>query len=357
MKLLFYISTICNGGAARVMTNLANDLSARGHNCILATTFSDEEEYKLADTVKRVSFYDLKPTGGWLSKNILLVKKLRTLIVEHQPDIVVSFLAEPCFRSAIATIRTNTKTVISVRNDPNWEFKGLIRTLLAKYLFRRVDGIVFQTDDAKAWFPQSIQKKGCIIFNSVKKDFYEVKLPKNRSGIVATGRLSKQKNHSLLIKAFAKIADQINDNLIIYGAGDTEQLKELAESLGVGDRVFLPGQTMDVINTIKGAKLYVMSSDFEGMPNALMEAMAMGLPCISTDCPCGGPRALFSSEMTHFLTPVGNVNVLAERMLEILSNKTKRNDHEKRCKDAAIAFMPEVINKEWEDYLLKVQAK
>ena len=357
MKVLFYISTICNGGAARVMSNIANDLSSKGHDCILATTFRADEEYALADKVKRVFFYKEKPSGNWLTKNYKITRKLRELVVKDQPDILVSFLAEPCYRAAIATIRTNTKTVLSVRNDPNWEFRGLFRSFLAKCLFKRVDGIVFQTEDAKAWFPKLIQDKGKIIINSVKNDFYDVNLPDNRSGIVATGRLSKQKNHSLLIKAFAKIADRINDNLTIYGAGDTTQLQELANQLGVGSRVSLPGQTMDVINSIKNAKLYVMSSDFEGMPNALMEAMAMGLPCISTDCPCGGPRALFDINMDHFLTPVGDMDVLSERMLEILTDNKMLEENGKKCKEAAKAFTPEVINKEWEDFLLNVLNK
>lgn len=351
MKILFYISTICNGGAARVMTNIANELSMNGHDCTLATTFKADEEYALGDRVKRVYFYDEKPSGGWLIKNYKIVKKLRGLVLICHPDILVSFLAEPCFRAAIATIRTNTKTVLSVRNDPNWEFKGLGRALLAKYLFRRVDGVVFQTEDAKSWFPKSIQKKGRIIFNAVKSDFYNVILPEYQSGIVATGRLSKQKNHALLIKAFARIADSISDNLTIYGAGNSTHLYELANNLGVGHRVFLPGQTMDVINSIKNAKLYVMSSDFEGMPNALMEAMAMGLPCISTDCPCGGPRVLFKGSIQHYLTPVNDVDTLSERMLELLQNDELRKSHGKQCKEAAYDFMPEVINREWEDYL------
>lgn len=354
MKILFYISTICNGGAARVMTNVANDLSLKGHDCILATTFRADEEYALAGMVKRVSLYDEKPSGSWLIKNYKIVRKLRELVIISQPDILVSFLAEPCFRAAIATIRTNTKTVLSVRNDPKWEFKGWGRALLAKYLFRRVDGIVFQTEDAKSWFPKCIQKKGRIIFNAVKSDFYNVILPEKKSGIVATGRLSRQKNHALLIKAFARIADSISDNLTIYGAGDPTHLCELANNLGVGDRVFLPGQTMDVINSIKNAKLYVMSSDFEGMPNALMEAMAMGLPCISTDCPCGGPRSLFKSSMYHFLTPVNDVDTLSDRMLELLQNDEIRMAHGKQCKEAAYDFTPEVINREWEDYLNSV---
>lgn len=357
LRILFYISTISSGGAARVMTNIANVLSARGYDCTLATTFKAEEEYVLDFKVKRISFFNKKPSGNPLWNNYRIIKKLRELVVKDKPDLLVSFLAEPCFRAAIATIGTSTKTVISVRNDPNWEFKGIIRKLLAKYLFRRVDGIVFQTQEAKEWFPKCIQDKGCIILNSVKNDFYEVQLPEERMGIVATGRLSKQKNHSLLIRAYAKISDLVIDDLTIFGAGNPNRLHEQAKQLGIEDRVHLPGQTRDVINTIKNARLYVMSSDFEGMPNALMEAMAMGLPCISTDCPCGGPRALFSKEMSRYLTPVGDVDAMSERMLEILSNKIILDEHGKRCKDAAKAFMPEVINKEWENYLMNVQAK
>lgn len=354
MKLLFYISTICNGGAARVMSNLANELTLKGHDCTLATTFSTDEEYSLDTGVKRVSFFDKKPTNGFLISNYKIVKRLRACVLKEKPDLLVAFLAEPCFRAAIATIGTDSKTVLSVRNDPNWEFKGSVRHLLAKYLFRRVDGIVFQTTEARDWFPKSIQEKGRIILNAVKNDFYEVELPLKRSGIVATGRLSKQKNHSLLIKSYAQIAQSVDDDLTIYGAGESAPLHELAIKLGVGERVHLPGQTMDVKNSIKGAKLYVMSSDFEGMPNALMEAMAMGLPCISTDCPCGGPRALFSKEMSHFLTPVGDVKTLADRMKELLINDETRMQHGFRCQQAAMLFSPDIIYKQWEDYLMKI---
>lgn len=354
MKIVFYISTIRGGGAARVMTNLANTMANKGHQCILITTFRTSDEYWLDNKVIRYSLYDKEPIGIWLFKNFGIIKKLRNLVKSERPDILISFLAEPNFRVSLSTIGIKVKTILSVRNDPNREYCGKLRTLLAKSLFRRADGVVFQTEEAKAWFPKSIQDRSRIIFNAVKEDFYEVKLPEERNGIVATGRLSRQKNHALLIWAYAKIVDKTEDDLTIYGAGDASQLQDLAQNLGIASRVHLPGQTMDVKNAIKHAKLYVMSSDFEGMPNALMEAMAMGLPCVSTDCPCGGPRALFKTNMHHFLTPVGDVDALANRMLELLNDPMLRKEHCLRCKDAAKNFTPEIIYRQWEEYLLSV---
>lgn len=354
MKIMFYISTICNGGAARVMSNLANVLSERGHECTLITTFRAPEEYQLAEGVKRVSLYDQKPTGAWLSKNVTIIRMLRKQVKQKKPDLLLSFLAEPNFRAAMATIGTKTKTVLSVRNDPNWEYRGTLPTLLAKYLFRRVDGMVFQTADAQAWFPKCIQQKSRIIFNAVKEDFYDVVLSDRPNGIVATGRLSGQKNHPMLVRAYAKIAGKVSDDLTVYGAGDSKPLMALAKEIGVADRVHFPGQTMAVKDTIKSAKLYVMSSDFEGMPNALMEAMAMGLPCVSTDCPCGGPRSLFTEDMKHFLTPVGDADAMADRMLELIQNDDVRKIHSQHCKQAATKFTPEIINQQWDEYLTEI---
>lgn len=354
MKIMFYISAIFYGGAARVMSNIANTLAEKGHNCILVTTFKVDDEYELSNKVKRIYFYNSNPRGNFLMKNIAITRNLRKQVLSENPDVLVSFLGEPNYRAALATIGTKTKTILSVRNDPSKEYPGFFRTLLAKILFRRVDGMVFQTNDARSWFPKSIQKKSRVIFNPVKQDFYDTVLSENGIGIIATGRLCKQKNHAMLIEAFSKIADKVFDDLYIYGAGDSTQLRNLAMKLGVSERVHLPGQVRNIKDVLKSAKIYVMSSDFEGMPNALMEAMAMGLPCVSTDCPCGGPKVLFSDSMHYFLTPVGDTDSFSSKMLELLSDDKKRLDHGNNCRKAAKAFYPEIIYNQWEDYMASV---
>lgn len=354
MRVLFYISTIAGGGAGRVMANLANMLCGNGHECTLVTTFKAEGEYTLESGVRRVWLYDTKPGGSLLSKNFAIIRKLRSWIRIIKPDVVVSFLGEPNIRTVIATIGIGVKTVLSVRNDPSREYKGKLQVFLAKTIFKRADAIVFQTEDAKAWFPSKIQQKGVVIPNSVDERFFKTQLSENRSGIVAIGRLCPQKNHSMLIEAFSMIAGKTDENLTIYGPGDSSHLKELARKLGVGDRVFFPGPTADVPAVLAKAKIYVLSSDYEGMPNSLMEAMAIGLPCISTNCPCGGPRDLFGDELRHFLVSLGDVKEMSDRMVELLNSSIIKEKHANACRLRARLFKPETINSKWEAALLKI---
>lgn len=351
MKILFYINVLSHGGAERVMSNVATMMSKRGHQCVLATSYPLENEYRLGEDVVRYNLSQY-PINNFILRNFSLIFKLRSLLKKEKPDILVSFMAEPNYRASIASWGMNVKTILSVRNDPNREYGGFLNSLLAKSLFCKSDGIIFQTEDAINWFPKCIRRKGHIIFNSVDESFYKVSLEENRSGIVSTGRICKQKNHRLLIDAFSRIADKVSDDLTIYGEGDSSELMNFANSIGIGCRVHFPGLIEDVANTINHYKVYVLSSDYEGMPNALLEAMAIGLPCISTDCPCGGPKMVFNEEMKEFLTPVGDPEALAKKLYVLLTNKEKREKHSLFCKIESAKFRPEIINNQWEAYFL-----
>lgn len=191
-------------------------------------------------------------------------------------------------------------------------------------------------------------KKSVIIYNPIGEIFYNTRLNEVRSGIVTVGRINKLKNHKLLIEAFAKIANKINDDLTIYGSGDTASLKIYAELLGVGQRVHFPGQISNVPFSLRNARLFVLSSDIEGMPNALMEAMAIGLPCISTDCPCGGPRMLFPKSIAAYLVPVGDSETLSERILTVLTDRELEIFLAQECKKASFEFEPCRVFDRWE---------
>ena len=354
-KIMFYINAIHHGGAERVIVNLATQFAQHNYKCVLVTSFVDTWEYPVNDCVKRISLSE-STIKNFLKRNIEYTKRLRNVILTEKPDVLISFMAEPNFRALIATIGLKTKNIISVRNAPDREYNTAVTKFLAKTLFRKADGVVFQTEDAKKWFPIQIQKKSRIIFNQVDNVFYNTTYTGVRHGIVTTGRLTPQKNHKILIKAFAKIADQINDKLYIYGDGELrEELEQLIADLNMKNRIFLPGSTKNVAETIKSAKLFVLSSDYEGMPNSLMEAMALGLPCISTDCPCGGSRSIISNGENGVLIACTDLDNLANTMLELLYKDDFLNIIAQSARNTAtVLFEPNRIFKLWETYVLSV---
>ena len=350
-KIMFYINAIHHGGAERVLCNLATKFSECGYQCILVTSFRAEWEYSYGNKVKRISLFEHN-IKGFVSRNLSLVRALREVIKKESPDIVISFMAEPNYRSIISCLGLKTKTLISVRNDPDREYPNKIFKILAKTLYLFADGIVFQTADAQAWFSKRIRNKSRIIHNQIEDSFFNVKPSGMRRDIVSVGRLVEQKNHALLIKAFAQICEEIDDNLIIYGEGEKgTELESLAANLGISHRVKLPGAVVDVPNAIKNAKIFVLSSDFEGMPNALLEAMALGLPCISTDCPCGGPKYLFDNEKNGILTKVGDAGDLVNKLLYLINDEACRNVLGKNALIAASRFSPSAVFDEWKKYV------
>ncbi len=355
MKLLFYINTISHGGAERVMVNLSDEFSKKGYETVFVTSFPEKWEYSLNPLTKRINLSDGR-ISGFINRNVKMVKALKRVIKDEKPDIVISFMAEPNYRAILATRGLKVKTMISIRNDPNREYSSKLHRILAKHLYKKADGVVFQTDEAKRWFPKKIQNKSRIIMNQIDDRFFSTKYDGERRGIVTTGRLTAQKNHRMLIDAFVKIKDKVDDDLIIYGEGELrEELEKYVESVGLGGRVRLPGATKDVPEAIKSAKLYVLSSDYEGMPNALIEAMALGLPVVSTDCPCGGPRVMLGDLGDEHLVPIKDVNALSEAMFGILS----RSEDElltirKRIFEKAEMCRGDKIIGDWESYINEI---
>ena len=318
-KIMFYINAIHDGGAERVMINLADYFSRQGYKTILVTSFRDTWEYTVPNAVKRITLEEHEIKQSKLKRNITRIKRLRKLCKDEKPDILVSFMAEPNFRAILATWGLPVKNLISVRNDPNKEYAGRVGHIVGKYLLPFADGCVFQTKEAKNWFPKRLQKKSRIIYNAVKEDFYHVERHPVPGEIVTCGRLEEQKNHALLIAAFSKVVERYPEaRLKIYGEGSLRgKLQKQIDALGLHEKAFLMGATNHVEKVLETADVFVLSSDFEGMPNALMEAMAAGVPCISTDCPCGGPRNLFGDELKKQLIPTDE-DALAAKMAETI---------------------------------------
>ena len=353
--LMFYINGIQSGGAERVMVQLCGKFAAAGYRCILVTSYEAPGEYPIPEGVERISMEKTKTTQGRLVKNLRRIRLLRSYIKKYRPDALISFMLEPNFRALIAAAGLKVKTVVSVRNDPEREYGGKLGGLVGKYLMPRADGCVFQTEQAKAWFPEKLQSRSAVIMNQVNEGFFRTRYEGERRDIVSVGRLNPQKNHAMLIRSFAAVADRVPDDLRIYGEGELrEELEALSASLGVKDRVKLMGLSDNVPEAIKDAKVFALSSDYEGMPNALLEAMALGLPCVSTDCPCGGPEMVIQNGVNGLLIPVGDEGAMAESLLYLLRDAETAGRMGEGARRSAENYRPEKIFALWRDYIEKI---
>lgn len=357
--ILLYINAINGGGAERVMVNLSTQFAEHGYRVIFTTSYKAEGEYELSPKVKRLSLEDNLIKQSKLMRNITRIIKLRKVIKKEKPDVLITFMPEPNFRGIIATKGFKTKNVISIRNVPEKEYNGNISKFLARYLLPIADGCVFQTKDAKEWFPKKLQDKSRIIPNSVNPIFYDIQRKPDKNLIITCGRLTEQKNQLLLIRAFVNTQKVLkNAKLYIYGEGNLKnKLNELIHENRLEGKVILKGQTSNVAEALSKADLFVLSSDYEGMPNVLMEAMAIGIPCISTDCPCGGPRDLIKNDIDGLLVPVGNEEKMSEAIIKLLSNNKLKEDIGNKAKEKALIFRPEIIFAEWKDYIDSVIEK
>lgn len=348
-KVMFYINAINGGGAERVMVNLANSIAKTNIDTVFVTSYFATGEYLLSSQVRRLSLEKEEIVQSRIKRNISRISKLREICKKEKPDILISFMEEPNFRAIIATRGLPVKTLVSVRNDPNKEYAGKVGAFVGKVLLPMADGCVFQTAEAQKWFPQKLQNKSRIIYNAVKEDFYHIDRKPNKGEIITCGRLSEQKNHAMLISAFADVVKLYPyATLKIYGDGILKNdLQEQINSMGLQGKAFLMGTTSTVEKVLETADLFVLSSDYEGMPNALMEAMAAGVPCISTDCPCGGPRELFGDDIKRKLVPCGDAKQMANKICASLKNRESGIAERK----SADIFRPEHINALWKAYL------
>ena len=356
MRILFYISTIRGGGAARVMVNLANSFAKSNKICFV-TNFPADHEYLLATDISRVFLEEKESHSNFLVKNASRVCKLRKLIKSWKPDISIAFMGENNFRLLAANCFLSGKVLLSVRNDPYREYPTILSKFMAKVLYRFADGIVFQTEDARNFFPSSVRHKSKIIMNQVDSKFFEIECS-NVEYFVATGRLSAQKNYPVMIRAFSAVVERFpQETLYIYGDSSESQriqLQKLIDSLGMKNNIFLKGISTNVPEILSHAKAFLMSSDYEGMPNGLLEAMAVGLPCISTDCPCGGPKMLIEHQNNGILVPIQNEAALTSAILSLEENELLRKSLAKNAKISAVRFQPERVLRQWEIYVKEI---
>lgn len=355
-RIALFISSLQQGGSERVMVNLAEYFHKMRYDVILVTQYRLEKEYHISPEIRRVYSEPDESLlqGGRIRNFCVRFSVLREIWNAYKPDVILSFLGKNNLMAVATAAFLPSKVAVSVRGEPTMEYEGRLMQLIAKFVFRFADGVVLQTEGARVFFPKSVRRKSVILSNPLNPQFLDRQMSAEREDlIVAAGRLDENKNHAMLIHAFAKIAEEYPAvKLVIYGEGELRTaLTALVEEKGLRDRISLPGSVSDVADRICKARIFTLTSNTEGMPNSIMEAMALGIPVIATDCPCGGPAALIENGVNGLLVPVGDAFALADAFRRIFEDKEfELKLRENACKITE-KLAPDRVHQEWEAYL------
>lgn len=356
MKVCFLINCLNPGGAERTVAYLSNYIVNNGADVDIVL-FGDRGFYYLDDKIKIHHISQAYKSKNILHRLIMILKrfkKFKNYIRINKPDIVFCML----YKLMIYALphKKRVSIIISERGNPHY-LKSHFRKVIRKILFKKADGIVFQTERAKNFYRDIIKDKGIVIPNAIGNEYvYKVPIIEKRvNKIVSVGRLFKVKDYPTLLKAFKQISDKHQDyELVIYGQGpEDKELKEFSQDLGIGEKVFFMGAQPDALLKIADSKCYVLSSISEGMPNSLMEAMAIGLPCVSTDCP-NGPAELIEDGVNGLLVPVGDENAMAKAILKMIEDEEFANKCGENAKKIKETHSVDYIAEQYLTYIKSV---
>lgn len=323
IKILIAIHGLAHAGAERVAASWANYLAEQGHAVAALVYACGKDTYDLDPRVRVV------PIAGTLEEYVNLPKhkqllRIRNLVRQEKPQVMISFLPKMQITMMLATWGLHMKRIETVRNNPWIDTDVAGKRFLWDLCFRRSNAIIVQTKEQAQYFPQSLQKKITVISNPISGDFAQRQKLYREEGIfkfVSVARLSRQKNYPMMLRAFAKaIQKDPRYTLDVYGAGtpeDTEQLQALIRQLGMEQNISLCGWRKNISEILPSYDAFLMSSDYEGMPNALAEAMATGLVCLSTDCKTG-PKDMIDHGASGYLAATGSEEAFAEGIQKMM---------------------------------------
>lgn len=373
-KIMFHINSLGKGGAERVVSLLANEFVRTGTEVVIATEWYAEEEYDVEPKVKRIhaGLSEKQEQGNRIAKQWYRIHNLRKVLRQEKPDVLLSFCAKANYRALVASTGTGIPVIASVRNDPKIDYVGTYKSIMNKLFLNKAAGCVFQTEEAKEFFDEDLQEKSIIICNPVNEKYLKATRKTPEKKIVCVGRLVAQKNQMLLVNAFEKILEKYPDyHLYLYGDGSDDECKdellhyvdykEIKSHAGemdsriikLGSRIHFMGLSSTLETDMADAAMFVLPSNYEGMPNALMEAMALGLPVISTDCPCGGSRYWITHGTTGQLVPVKNVKAMTKAMEFYIQNPIKAEEMGANARQRLHEATVDKIFHEWKLYILK----
>ena len=348
-KIAIVVHGLSGGGAERVASLLASYLVNHQYEVLYICAFNDEKTDNQAryalDSRVRVKYVAAK-------SNISPIRfatrslRIRAMVREFAPDYVLSLIIS----EAVLTALSKYPLIFSLRNDPGTYMSLGIRTKLLQVMLSRAKKVVFQSAAARNYFDGAIREKGVVIPNPVNTK----KLPlwtafDHEKTFISACRLEEQKNMPMLVEAFSMVHQEHPDyRLEVYGKGDMEEaLSAQIHALHAEDYIILKGFSSDIHAVMAHSSGFVLPSNYEGLSNSLLEALCIGVPCVSTDHAPGSAREYITSGENGFLTKVGDAQDMKEKICALIENEELSRTFAERNLAIRERLDVEVICKEW----------
>lgn len=361
MKILFVCERLSYGGSSKMLLNLANHLTNEEFNIsLLSYNGAKNHHLQYHKNLNLIHHSFNKNYTKWLSRNIFYrlrcVRFINDFLKDNHYDLIISFDDMVNINVLISKSHVKSKIIVSERSDP-YHNKFYLK-IIKKLLYRKADAVVFQSTFARKFYSTIKDSKSYIIPNSISDRYLQATLSlKKQNNIVSVARHNLfQKRQDLLIRAFKQIHEHHpNFKLILYGDGsDTEKIIEFIESHGLKSKVILAGVSNNIIDDIKDASLFVLSSKFEGIPNALLEAMALGIPVVTTDYSPGGVKEIIKNNENGLVVKYDAVNELATAISYMLNNPSKAHQMALLGKKSVEKYNEKSIYKLWKECFLEI---
>lgn len=362
MKILFVISCLSYGGAEKNLMLVANHV--REKNDVAICNFNEHDTKQEIDS--EIAYYEQSRwvSSGkrfdWIGLRKAQYRFLKKTCKSFVPDIIISFLPMPNALAVLCGKELHIPVIISERADPYRSISKIDK--LIHFIYGFADGAVFQTDGAKNFYQKKLQKKSVVINNPVivpeNAGMHDIKTANKE--IVCVGRFeNKQKRQDLAIQAMKIIHGKYPDyKMVFWGDGDDlNSAKALAHELLPDDCIAFKGVSRNVLHDIKDSEIYLLTSDYEGIPNTLIEAMSLGLPCVSTDCSPGGARLLLGNSEYGIIVPCGDADAISGAVIKLIENKELSADYGNKAKSSLDRFSVEKIMRNWDKYIAEIANK
>lgn len=359
-KVLFITTSISYGGAAKMLVFAAEQLAAKGHQVSIADLQEASNDQRSVDS--RITVYAMGRNGRAVGR-LEQFRRLYALAGKIRPDVIVSFKYTPNLLAAAVGKLRRIPVIISERGDPGASSATSHRFRARLYwkIINSADGAVFQTEGAMKRYSPRLQKAGTVIPNPVFVPAgFTYNEGEKENSIVTFGRLAnRQKRYDVMLDAFARFAGNHPDYVLkIYGSGpDEEQIRKWIEEKGLQGKALLMGLSKHPMQDIQKDKIFLITSDFEGISNSLLEAMAAGLPVVSTDSTPGGARMVIRHGEDGLLVPCGDAQAIAGALAAFADDEGMAGRCAAKARQVVDRFSPERIGKQWEEYVTRMSDK